>query len=181
MDLWNDNPRFKAGYLNKFPGYYFSGDGGFKDEDDYIFITGRVDDVINVAGHRLSTAEMEEIVASHHSVAECAVIGINDALKGQTPLALVVTKLDAEIEHFQLEQEIIKLVRQQIGAVASLRNVVIVERLPKTRSGKTLRKLMRSIADGENYQIPSTIDDESIVEEINAVLKKYEIGVYNTK
>jgi propionyl-CoA synthetase len=181
MDLWNDNPRFKAGYLNKFPGYYFSGDGGFKDEDDYIFITGRVDDVINVAGHRLSTAEMEEIVASHHSVAECAVIGINDALKGQTPLALVVTKLDAEIEHFQLEQEIIKLVRQQIGAVASLRNVVIVDRLPKTRSGKTLRKLMRSIADGENYQIPSTIDDESIVEEINTVLKKYEIGVYNTK
>jgi propionyl-CoA synthetase len=181
MDLWNDNPRFKAGYLNKFPGYYFSGDGGFKDEDDYIFITGRVDDVINVAGHRLSTAEMEEIVASHHSVAECAVIGINDALKGQTPLALVVTKLDSEIEHFQLEQEIIKLVRQQIGAVASLRNVVIVERLPKTRSGKTLRKLMRSISDGENYQIPSTIDDESIVDEIITVLKKYEIGVYNTK
>lgn len=181
MDLWNDNPRFKAGYLNKFPGYYFSGDGGFIDEDDYIFITGRVDDVINVAGHRLSTAEMEEIVSSHHSVAECAVIGINDALKGQTPLALVVTKLDSDIEHFQLEQEIIKLVRQKIGALASLRNVVIVERLPKTRSGKTLRKLMRSISDGENYQIPSTIDDESIVDEIIAVLKKYEIGVYNTK
>ncbi|MFE3847284.1 AMP-binding protein [Flavobacterium sp. LB3P45] len=181
MDLWKDNSRFKADYLNKFPGYYFSGDGGFKDEDDYIFITGRVDDVINVAGHRLSTAEMEEIVASHHSVAECAVIGINDTLKGQTPLALVVTKLDGGIEHFQLEQEIIKLVRLQIGAVASLRNVVIVQRLPKTRSGKTLRKLMRSIADGENYQIPSTIDDESIVDEIKAVLKKYEIGVYNTK
>ena len=179
MDLWNDNPRFKAGYLNKFPGYYFSGDGGFKDEEDYIFITGRVDDVINVAGHRLSTAEMEEIVASHHSVAECAVIGINDALKGQTPLALVVTKLDDAIEHFQLEQEIIKLVRQQIGAVASLRNVVIVERLPKTRSGKTLRKLMRSIADGETFQIPSTIDDETIVGEIDTVLKKYEIGIYN--
>ena len=181
MDLWNDNSQFKAGYLKKFPGYYFSGDGGFKDEDDYIFITGRVDDVINVAGHRLSTAEMEEIVASHHSVAECAVIGINDALKGQIPLALVVTKLDESIEHFQLEQEIIKLVRQQIGAVASLRNVVIVERLPKTRSGKTLRKLMQSISDGENYQIPSTIDDESIVSEIVTVLKKYEIGVYNTK
>ncbi len=179
LDLWNDNPRFKAGYLQKFPGYYFSGDGGFKDEDDYIYITGRVDDVINVAGHRLSTAEMEEIVASHHSVAECAVIGINDELKGQTPLALVVTKLGEDIEHFQLEQEIVKLVRQKIGAVASLRNVVIVERLPKTRSGKTLRKLMRSIADGENYQIPSTIDDQSIVDEIIGVLKKYEIGVYN--
>jgi propionyl-CoA synthetase len=179
LNLWNDNPRFQAGYLNKFPGYYFSGDGGFKDEDDYIYITGRVDDVINVAGHRLSTAEMEEIVASHQSVAECAVIGINDELKGQTPLALVVTKLGDEMEHFQLEQEIVKLVRQQIGAVASLRNVVIVDRLPKTRSGKTLRKLMRSIADGENFQIPSTIDDEAIVEEIIEVLKKYEIGVYN--
>lgn len=181
LDLWNDNPRFKAGYLQKFPGYYFSGDGGFKDEDDYIYITGRVDDVINVAGHRLSTAEMEEIVASHHSIAECAVVGIHDELKGQTPLALVVTKLGEEIEHFQLEQEIIKLVRQQIGAVASLRDVVIVERLPKTRSGKTLRKLMRSIADGENIQIPSTIDDETIVEEIIEVLKKYGIGVYNKK
>lgn len=181
LDLWNDNPRFKAGYLDKFPGYYFSGDGGFKDDEDYIFITGRVDDVINVAGHRLSTAEMEEIVASHQSVAECAVIGINDALKGQIPLALVVTKLNEDIEHFQLEQEVIKLVRQQIGAVASLRNVVIIERLPKTRSGKTLRKLMRSIADGDNFQIPSTIDDEHIVGEITAVLKKYEIGIYNKK
>ncbi|MEO8233858.1 MAG: acetate--CoA ligase [Flavobacterium sp.] len=179
LDLWGDSERFKMGYLNKFPGYYFSGDGGFKDDDNYIFITGRVDDVINVAGHRLSTAEMEEIVSSHHSVAECAVIGINDELKGQIPLALVVNKSGESIEHFQLEQEIVKLVRQQIGAVASLRNVVIIERLPKTRSGKILRKLIRSIADGENFQIPSTIDDESIVEEIIDVLKKYKIGVYN--
>ena len=181
LDLWKDNSRFQAGYLEQFPGYYFSGDGGYKDDEDYIYITGRVDDVINVAGHRLSTAEMEEIVSSHSSVAECAVIGINDALKGQIPLALVVTKLNNEIEHYQLEQEIIKLVRQQIGAVASLQNVIIVERLPKTRSGKTLRKLMRSIADGEDFQIPSTIDDESIVEEIDTVLKKYNIGIYNTK
>jgi len=181
LDLWKDNPRFQAGYLAQFPGYYFSGDGGYKDEDDYIFITGRVDDVINVAGHRLSTSEMEEIVSSHQSVAECAVIGINDALKGQIPLALVVTKLNDGIENFQLEQEIIKLVRKQIGAVASLRNVVIVERLPKTRSGKILRKLMRSIADGDSFQIPSTIDDEAIVEEIDAVLIKYEIGIYNKK
>lgn len=181
LDLWNDNPRFIAGYLDQFPGFYFSGDGGYKDNDGYIFITGRVDDVINVAGHRLSTSEMEEIVSSHQSVAECAVIGINDALKGQSPLALVVMKLNEEIEHFQLEQEIIKLVRQQIGAVASLRNVVIVERLPKTRSGKILRKLMRSIADGDSFQIPSTIDDAAIVEEIDAVLIKYEIGIYNKK
>jgi len=173
LDLWQDNPRFKAGYLNKFPGYYFSGDGGFKDEEDYIFITGRVDDVINVAGHRLSTAEMEEVVASHHYVAECAVIGIADELKGQIPLALVVTKLGTTIEHYQLEQEIIKLVRQQIGAVASLRNVVIAQRLPKTRSGKILRKLMRSIADETDFQIPSTIDDESIIAEITETLTNY--------
>lgn len=178
LDIWNDNHRFQAGYLQKFPGYYFSGDGGFKDESDYIFITGRVDDVINVAGHRLSTAEMEEIVASHHSVAECAVIGINDELKGQIPLALVVTKLGEAIEHFQLQHEIVKLVREQIGAVASLRDVVIVNRLPKTRSGKILRKLMRSIADGDNFQVPSTIDDEAIIDEITEVLQLANIGSF---
>ncbi|WP_395633657.1 propionyl-CoA synthetase [Flavobacterium sp.] len=178
LDIWNDNERFQAGYLNKFPGYYFSGDGGYKDEDGYIYITGRVDDVINVAGHRLSTAEMEEIVASHHSVAECAVIGINDELKGQIPLALVVTKLGEEIEHFQLQHEVVKLVREQIGAVASLRDVVVVNRLPKTRSGKILRKLLRSIADGENFQIPSTIDDEAIIDEVREVLALAKIGSF---
>ena len=164
--------------MTKFPGYYFSGDGGYKDDDGYIYITGRVDDVINVAGHRLSTAEMEEIVASHHSVAECAVIGINDELKGQIPLALVVTKLGEEIEHFQLQHEIVKLVREQIGAVASLRDVVVVNRLPKTRSGKILRKLLRSIADGENFQIPSTIDDEAIIGEVREVLELAKIGCF---
>lgn len=179
LGIWENEARFKTGYFSKFDGYYLSGDGGYKDEDGYIFITGRTDDVINVAGHRLSTAEMEEVVASHESVAECAVIGIHDELKGQIPLALVVTKSGTEIEQYQLEQEIIKLVRQQIGAVASLRNVVIVQRLPKTRSGKILRKLMRSITDGDEFQIPSTIDDEAIVEEIVTTLKKYKIGVYN--
>jgi propionyl-CoA synthetase len=178
LDLWKDNERFKAGYLNKFPGYYFSGDGGFKDDEDYIFITGRVDDVINVAGHRLSTAEMEEIVASHHSVAECAVIGINDELKGQIPLALVVAKSGEDIEHFQLQHEVVKLVREQIGAVASLRDVVMVQRLPKTRSGKILRKMMRSIADGESFQVPSTIDDEAIIDEIRDVLQHDKIGCF---
>lgn len=178
LDLWKDNERFKAGYLNKFPGYYFSGDGGFKDSDDYIFITGRVDDVINVAGHRLSTAEMEEIVASHHSVAECAVIGINDELKGQIPLALVVAKTGEDIEHFQLQHEVVQLVREQIGAVASLRDVVLVQRLPKTRSGKILRKMMRSIADGEQFQVPSTIDDEAIIDEIRMVLQHDKIGCF---
>lgn len=178
MDLWRENARFKEGYLDKFPGYYFSGDGGFKDKDDYIYITGRVDDVINVAGHRLSTAEMEEIVSSHHSVAECAVIGINDDLKGQVPLALVVNKLGENIEHFQLQHEIVQLVREQIGAVASLRDVVIVPRLPKTRSGKILRKLLRSIADGENFQIPSTIDDEAIIDEVRTEFIKAKIGSF---
>jgi propionyl-CoA synthetase len=180
LDLWNDNDRFKAGYLNKFPGFYFSGDGGFKDESNYIFITGRVDDVINVAGHRLSTAEMEEIVSSHNSVAECAVIGINDELKGQIPLALVVNKSGETIEHFQLQHEVVQLVRNQIGAVAALRDVVIVQRLPKTRSGKILRKLLRSIADGESFQVPSTIDDEAIIEEIQIEFKRNKIGSFNT-
>lgn len=178
LDIWQDNARFKAGYLTKFPGYYFSGDGGYKDEDGYIFITGRVDDVINVSGHRLSTAEMEEIVASHDVVAECAVIGINDDLKGQVPLAIAVTKAGKDIENFQLEHEIVQLVREQIGAVASLKNVIIVQRLPKTRSGKILRKLLRQIIDGEEYVIPSTIDDENIISEIIEVLENYKIGVF---
>jgi len=144
----------------------------------YIFITGRVDDVINVAGHRLSTAEMEEIVASHHSVAECAVIGINDELKGQIPLALVVSKSGDTVEKFQLQHEVVQLVREKIGAVATLRDVVVVQRLPKTRSGKILRKMMRSIADGENFQVPSTIDDEAIIDEIREVLEESKIGSF---
>jgi propionyl-CoA synthetase len=179
LGIWENEARFKASYFSKFDGYYLSGDGGYKDEEGYIFITGRTDDVINVAGHRLSTAEMEEVVAAHICIAECAVIGIHDELKGQVPLALVVTKLGTEMEQYQLEQEIIKLVRHQIGAVASLRNVVLVPRLPKTRSGKILRKLMRSIADGAEFQIPSTIDDEAIIEEITSALQKNKIGIYN--
>lgn len=178
MTIWNDTERFKAGYLNKFDGYYFSGDGGFKDDEGYIYITGRVDDVINVAGHRLSTAEMEEIVASHPSVAECAVVGIEDELKGQIPLALAVIKSGDEIEHFQLQHEVVHLVREQIGAVASLKDVVIVNRLPKTRSGKILRKLLRQIADGVEYQIPSTIDDEAIIDEVVEVFQKSKIGSF---
>ena len=121
---------------------------------------------------------MEEIVASHHSVAECAVIGINDELKGQIPLALVVAKSGENIEHFQLQHEVVQLVREKIGAVASLRDVVMVQRLPKTRSGKILRKMMRSIADGESFQTPSTIDDEAIIDEIRTVLKQDKIGFY---
>jgi propionyl-CoA synthetase len=171
LDLWNDHERFENGYLKKFEGFYLSGDGGFKDEDQYIYITGRIDDVINVAGHRLSTAEMEEIVAAHPQVAECAVIGINDELKGQIPLALIVLKAGENAENYKIEQEIVQMVRTKIGAVASLKNVVVLQRLPKTRSGKILRKLMRSIIDKTPYQIPSTIDDVNIIKEIEETVK----------
>lgn len=174
--IWRNPERFKAGYLERFPGYYFSGDGGYKDEDGYVYITGRVDDVINVAGHRLSTAEMEEIVASHPQVAECAVIGIQDDLKGQIPLALAVTKAGNEIAESVIQSEIIKEVRSQIGPVASLKQVILVSRLPKTRSGKILRKLLRGIADNEDISIPSTIDDPKIIDEIAQVYKTHKIG-----
>lgn len=175
LGLWGNLERFKSSYFSKFEGYYLSGDGGYIDEDGYVFITGRVDDLINVAGHRLSTAEMEEVVAGHHSVAECAVIGISDELKGQIPVGLVVVKSGEMIESFQLEYEVVQLVRKQIGAVASLRNILVVQRLPKTRSGKILRKLLRSIADGEEFQIPSTIDDEAIIDEIKDAFEKAKI------
>lgn len=176
LGLWENEARFQASYFSRFEGYYLSGDGGFIDEDGYVFITGRVDDLINVAGHRLSTAEMEEVVASHPAIAECAVIGIHDELKGQIPIALAVIKSGETIEHFQLEYEVVQLIRKQIGAVASLRNLIVVQRLPKTRSGKILRKLLRSIADGENFQIPSTIDDEAIIEEIRNCFQESKIG-----
>lgn len=173
LGIWNDDKRFHYSYLLQYKGYYFSGDGAIKDEDGYIFITGRVDDVINVAGHRLSTSEMEEIVSSHPDVAECAVVGINDDLKGQIPFASVVVKNGSAISEKDLEQDIIKSVREKIGAVACLKNVMIVKRLPKTRSGKILRKLIRTILDGKEFQIPSTIDDEKIVEEIQQKIGEY--------
>jgi propionyl-CoA synthetase len=175
-NIWGNPERFKAGYLERFPGYYFSGDGGYKDKDGYVYITGRVDDVINVAGHRLSTAEMEEIVSSHPSVAECAVIGVHDDLKGQIPLALAVTKSNNEIAESVIQDEVVRDVRKSIGAVAALKQVIIVERLPKTRSGKILRKLLRSIADKDNFKVPSTIDDPAIIDEITHKLKTHKVG-----
>ncbi|WP_203296103.1 propionyl-CoA synthetase [Luteirhabdus pelagi] len=171
LSLWGNPERFKAGYLKKFPGYYFSGDGGYVDEDGYVFITGRVDDVINVAGHRLSTAEMEEVVASHVAVAECAVFGIHCDLKGQRPLGLIVLKSGDTSVSQNFKEEIIAEVRKQIGAVASFKEVLVVERLPKTRSGKILRKLLRNIADQTEYGVPSTIDDPAIIQEIELVYK----------
>ncbi|MCD1117670.1 AMP-binding protein [Chryseobacterium turcicum] len=173
LGVWNDYERFEKSYLSQYKGYYFSGDGAIKDEDGYIFITGRVDDVINVAGHRLSTSEMEEIVSSHPDVAECAVVGIDDDLRGQVPFATVVLKNGSEISEENVEKEIILKVREKIGAVAFLKSVMVAKRLPKTRSGKILRKLIRTIIDGKDFQIPSTIDDEKIIEEIQEKFKNY--------
>ena len=173
LGIWNDYERFDKSYLSQYKGYYFSGDGAIKDEDGYIFITGRVDDVINVAGHRLSTSEMEEIVSSHPDVAECAVVGIDDDLRGQVPFATVVLKNGAEISKADIEKEIILKVREKIGAVAFLKSVMVVKRLPKTRSGKILRKLIRTIIDGKEFQIPSTIDDEMIISEIKEKINEY--------
>ena len=178
QNLWKNPERFQKGYLERFPNYYFSGDGGYKDEDGYVFITGRVDDIINVAGHRLSTAEMEEIVASHKSVAECAVFGVHCEIKGQKPLGLIVLKSGENASSTNLQKEIIQNVRHEIGAVASFKDVLIVNRLPKTRSGKILRKLLRNLADTSEYKIPSTIDDPTIINEIQAAYKQYRIGIY---
>ncbi|WP_027858225.1 AMP-binding protein [Marinobacterium jannaschii] len=171
-DIWNNSQRFVDSYLTAFPGYYHTGDGGYKDDDGYIYITGRTDDVINVSGHRLSTGEMEEVVSAHAAVAECAVIGVNDQLKGQLPVGLIVLKAGAEIDEQQLEKELVAMVREQVGALACFRRAIVVERLPKTRSGKILRAILRKIAAAEEYKMPSTIDDESILPEITDLMKQ---------
>lgn len=166
--VWNNHPRFEAGYLQRFPGYYLSGDGGYFDEDGYLFVMGRTDDVMNVAGHRLSTGEIEEVVAAHPAVAECAVIGIRDELRGQVPLALAVLKDGAGIDEVSLEREVVQQVRDEVGALACLRQVLVVKRLPKTRSGKILRVILRKLADGEAFDMPSTIDDPESIEELRS-------------
>ncbi|EJO9868207.1 TPA: propionyl-CoA synthetase [Vibrio vulnificus] len=168
--VWRNHDRFESGYLSQFPGYYVSGDGGYLDEEGYLFIMGRIDDVINVAGHRLSTGEMEEIVGAHPAVAECAVVGVHDELKGQLPLGFVVLKDGVKIDPTELEQELVGKVRNEIGAVACFKQALVVERLPKTRSGKILRRTIRQIADGEQYAVPSTIDDPTSLNEIEKVL-----------
>jgi acyl-coenzyme A synthetase/AMP-(fatty) acid ligase len=176
-NLYNDTDRFKQSYLSTFEGYYFSGDGGYVDEDGYFFITGRIDDIINVAGHRLSTAEMEEVLASHSAVAECAVVGIADELKGQIPVGFVVLKSGIEIDENDLEKELIQMVRNKIGPVASFKRAVVAQRLPKTRSGKILRKIMRYMADGKTFNPPSTIEDMSVLDEIRELLKIKKVGL----
>jgi propionyl-CoA synthetase len=168
--LWNDDERCVDSYLARYPGWYVTGDGGHADEDGYLFVMGRTDDVINVAGHRLSTGAMEEVVATHPDVAECAVFGVPDELRGEVPLGLVVLKAGSERDALTLRDELVALVRERIGPVACFRDARVVERLPKTRSGKILRATMRDIAAGRDYALPATIDDPAIIDEIAGVL-----------
>lgn len=174
--IWGNPERFHDGYLARFPGYYQSGDAGYLDEQNYVYVMGRTDDIINVAGHRLSTGEMEEVLGAHDAVAECAVIGVADELKGELPLGLVVLKNGAAITERQLSDDLITLVRQEIGALACFRGALIVSRLPKTRSGKILRKVMRQIANGESYVIPSTIDDPGCLGELDHCLSALRVN-----
>ena len=169
--LWGDDQRYIDSYLTVFPGRYASGDGGYMDEDGYVYIMGRTDDVINVAGHRLSTGSLEAVVATHELVAECAVIGVADAIKGQIPKAFVVLKAGAQVDAEELRKQIVALVRKEVGPVAALNEVVVVPGLPKTRSGKVLRKTMRGIADGKHVDIPSTIEDASILDILRPLLR----------
>ena len=168
--LWRNDARYVETYLAKYPGYYLTGDGGYIDEDGYLFIMGRVDDIIIVAGHNLSTGSMEQALASHPDVAECAVIGVRDALKTQLPLGFVVLKVGVQRAHADIVAELVHLVRAQVGPVANFRQALVVSRLPKTRSGKVLRKTMRAIADGEAWTLPPTIDDPATLDEIAAAL-----------
>jgi propionyl-CoA synthetase len=170
IGIWGDDSRVHDSYLTQFSGYYSSGDGGYRDDDGYVFIMGRTDDVINIAGHRLSTGEMEEVVGAHAMVAECAVVGVQDELKGQLPMALVLLKAGANIDETQLGKEIVAMLRKTIGPIAVLKSAHIVSRLPKTRSGKILRKIIRNIANGEAYVVPSTIDDPASLDEIRKLL-----------
>ncbi|MEP0232130.1 MULTISPECIES: propionyl-CoA synthetase [Alphaproteobacteria] len=177
--LWNAEQRFHDAYLAEFPGYYKTSDAGIIDEDGYLSIMSRTDDIINVAGHRLSTGAMEEVLATHPAVAECAVIGIADKLKGQLPCGFAVLKAGVEQSHEQIEAELVKLVREKIGPVAAFKLAITVDRLPKTRSGKILRATMRQIADQESYKMPATIDDPAILDEIAEALQEHGIRVQN--
>lgn len=170
--LWNAEERFRKSYLETFPGYYETGDAGYKDEDGYIYIMARTDDVINVAGHRLSTGQMEEVLASHPDVAECAVIGAADDLKGQMPLGFLCLNSGVTRSAEEIVSDCVKLVREKIGPVAAFKTAIVIDRLPKTRSGKVLRGIMSKIADGESYKMPATIDDPAILDEITAALRE---------
>jgi len=168
--LWHDEARFEESYMSAYPGFYATGDGGYFDEDGYLFVMGRTDDVINVAGHRLSTGAMEEVLARHADVAECAVVGAADEMKGQVPIGFVVLKSGVDRDEEELRGELKEMVRDEIGAIASLKELMVVSKLPKTRSGKVLRAIIRQIADGREYEVPSTVEDPGALEEIDETL-----------
>ena len=168
--LWNADQRYVDSYLSRYPGYYLTADAGYKDEDGYLAIMSRIDDIINVAGHRLSTGGMEEVLASHPDVAECAVVGVADDLKGQIPMGFVVLKAGVARKHEDITTELVSMVRERIGPVAAFKTATVVDRLPKTRSGKILRGTIRKIADGETWTTPATIDDPAILDEIATAL-----------
>jgi propionyl-CoA synthetase len=169
--LWNNDEGCRQAYFARYPGYYLTGDAGYVDADGYLFIMSRIDDVINVAGHRLSTGAMEEVLAAHRDVAECAVIGAADPIKGQVPLGFAVLKAGVNRPHAEIAHELVQLVREQIGPVAAFKQALLVERLPKTRSGKILRGTMRRLADGEQPPVPATIDDPAVIAEIRQALR----------
>jgi len=177
--LWNNDDRFVESYMAEYPGYYKTGDAGYIDEDGFVYVMARTDDIINVAGHRLSTGGMEEVLAAHPDVAECAVVGAADTLKGQVPLGFLVLKNGVDRAGTEIIAEVVKMVRDQIGPVAAFKEAVIIQRLPKTRSGKILRGTMQKIADGEDYPMPATIDDPAILDEITVALLS--IGYPKTK
>ena len=168
--LWNNDQRYIESYLEEFPGYYKTADAGFIDEDGYAFVMTRTDDIINVAGHRLSTGAMEEILADHPDVAECAVLGVEDELKGQVPVGFVVLNAGVDRDYDEIIKEVIQMVRERIGPVASFKTATVVKRLPKTRSGKILRGTIQKIADNKEYKVPATIDDPTILEEMEEAL-----------
>ena len=170
--LWQRDDRMRESYLQDYPGFYKTADAGYRDADGYLYIMGRTDDIINVAGHRLSTGGMEEVLAAHPAVAECAVIGMADALKGEVPCGFVVCKAGVTQDHAVIEAELVKLVRDKIGPVAAFRLAFVVPRLPKTRSGKILRATMKKIADHQPWTAPATIEDPAVLGEIEAALKR---------
>ncbi len=176
ITLWKNEEGFKEEYMTEYPGCYFTGDGGYIDEDGYIFVMGRVDDIINVAGHRLSTGSMEEAVAKHPDVAECAVLGVEDQLKGEVPIGFLVLKSGVERSHDEIISDVIGMVRNEVGPIASFKKAVVVDRLPKTRSGKILRGTIRDIADGKEYKMPSTIEDPEVLRDMEDAVKKIGYG-----
>jgi len=169
--LWQADDRMHESYLAEFPGYYKTADAGYIDDENYIYVMGRTDDIINVAGHRLSTGGMEEVLASHQDVAECAVLGIKDAIKGEVPCGFLVLKAGVVRSHAEIEKEIVALVREKLGPVAAFKLAITVGRLPKTRSGKILRGTIKKIADGDAWAMPATIEDPKVLEEIEGALK----------